>query len=48
MVTKPRVPSSANLSRAGKGMHSKNKGERKESAEVLAVAPRKPKKSPKK
>lgn len=49
MAKKPRVPSPANLSRAGKDMHSKNKGERKEAAEVLALAPRaSAKKSPKK
>lgn len=40
MANKPRVPSPANLSRAGKDMHSKNKAERKDAAEVLALAPR--------
>ena len=45
MAEKPRKPTKAHLSRAGKDMHDKSPKVRKEAAEVLAVAPRK--KSPK-
>jgi hypothetical protein len=45
MPNKPRTPSPAKASRAGKDMHSSNPKVRREAAEVLAVMPRKPAKN---
>ena len=45
MAQKPRKPTKAHLSRAGKDMHDKEPEVRKEAAEVMALTPRK--KSPK-
>jgi hypothetical protein len=42
MAAKPRIPAKAKLARAGHDMHDANSKVRKEAAEVLAVAPRKP------
>jgi hypothetical protein len=42
MASTPRKPTKAHLSRAGKDMHDKNSEVRKEAAEVLALAQRKP------
>lgn len=47
-MAKPRKPTPAHLSRAGRDMHSKNKKVRQEAAEVLALDPRKAKPKPKK
>jgi hypothetical protein len=46
-MAKPRKPSPAHISRAGRDMHSKNPRVRREAAEVMATLPRrkpKPKK----
>jgi hypothetical protein len=40
MASKPRKPSPAKASRAGKDMHSSSPKVRKEAAEVLALMPR--------
>ena len=45
MAKTPRKPTKAHLSRAGKDMHSSNAQTRKEAAEVMSLAPRKPKKT---
>lgn len=42
MAQKPRKPTKPHLSRAGRDMHDTNPKVRKEAAEVLAVAPRRP------
>jgi hypothetical protein len=47
-MAKPRTPTKQHLSRAAKDMHSKNPEIRKEGAEVMALAPRKPGKAPRK
>ena len=44
MAQKPRKPAAAKASRAGKDAHSPNAKVRRESMEVLALVPRKPKK----
>jgi len=44
-MAKARTPKKSKLSRAGKDMHDRSAKVRKEAAEVLAIAPRKPKKS---
>ncbi len=41
MAQKPRKPSKAHLSRAGKDMHDKDPEVRREAAEVLSLTPRK-------
>ncbi len=42
VVQKPCKPTAAHLSRAGRDMHDRRTKVRKEAAEVLAVAPRRP------
>ena len=42
MAKTPRKPTRAPLSRAGRDMHDRSAKVRKEAAEVLAVAPRRP------
>jgi hypothetical protein len=47
MAQKPRKPAKSHLSRAGRDMHDPSAKVRKEAAEVLAVAPRRPPPKPK-